>query len=225
MAFGDLVQTTAKLSCNGGTSMAQAFPGATTVGNLLVVEVWAFGNIDWAPGDVTDSENNQYALATGTTGKPAIWYATATTTGTPTVTVDPLNQGSWFAQGSAQEYSASGAILDRAVTNNGSSTTPSTGTSAATTVNDALIIAVMDISSNQASITVDAVSPAFTERAETLSNAIMAGECDSRVVSAGGTQACSWTCATTGTWRACLAAFRNGSTGGTVPTRGFTFIG
>jgi len=219
------VQATGKSHVQATTFVTCSFGSLPTAGNLIVVHCITWNgnnNADWPWNGVTDNQGNVYQLAVKSAkgangGRCAVYYAEniGTPSGTFTVTVwpDPHGGGSYIVAAAVEYSGMSGTLLlDKTATNSGSSTTPSTGTTAATTQATEVVAGVMAILAGQASITVGVVSPVFVEECEELSFAYMPGEGDDRIVTSTGTQSCSWTCATTGEWVACIATFKSTGT-------------
>lgn len=194
-----------------------SFPSLPTPGNLILVECEAWNgndNGDWSVGDCTDNQGSgNYPLAVKSpkngAARSAIFYLgkVVGSSGTFTITVNPAPHGGSYIVASASEWSGEHTV-DQTASNSGSSTTPSTGTTGTTTAATEIVAACMSITAGQASITVDSVSPAWTEEFEELSFAYEPGEADSRVVTSTGTQSCGWTCASSAAWTACIATFK-----------------
>lgn len=192
--------------------------GTPTGGSLVVVVVWASDGIQWATGDVTDNQGNTYyracALARPAAGSSvAIYYAeNIVASGTFTVTVNPANHATTELVMVATEWYGDVTdrvrVLDRTHVNADSGTAVTVGPTSALNESAALVVAGFVIDVTQASITVESVSPAWTQEAEELdTGTYIAGEAASRVVAAGGAQSCNWTAASSAQWIAALAAF------------------
>jgi len=230
-------QTTGKFRVSNGSSLGAAFGGAVSVGDLLIVGAWGYitsiDTPDWLPGDCTDTENNVYVLASVSPFSVglscAVWFAIAKTAATPTVTINPTGAANFWGVGCATSFVSDGAwgVTDQRVRASGNSSTPATGNTGTTEAADELIIAMLATEGvNQASITVESVSPAWTEEAEELSwTNYIPGEMDSRIVSAAGAQSCSWTIASAADWSASVTTFRECVAGGSGGGGAFTFVG
>jgi len=211
--------TTGKLSTVAASSVAGNMGSTPATGSLIVVQCWAFAAFSWQAGDVTDNQGNTYHLACGITRVPtnsgaAIFYAeNVTSSGTFTLTLNPQNTGStemvmvateWYGDVTGQTR-----LLDRAFTQYETDASPTVGpTDAIYGQDDAVVAACFAILSGEASITVESVSPSWTEDAEELDFGLhIPGEAVSRVVTGGGTQDCTWSVASSAGWVAAMAVF------------------
>jgi hypothetical protein len=209
--------TTGKFRVTVGTPASGNFGANPAVGQLIVVAFWGVSNLAWQPQDCTDNQGNRYSLAavsTVATRTCAIWWTIAgANAGTFTVSIASSVAGNLSGAGCATSFATDGTglwRLDKRASATGSSTTPATGSTATLTVADEVVVAAMGAIANQASIAVESVSPAWTEEAEELSfTTYMAGEMDSRVVSATTAQSCSWTLASTAGWVCAVVTFRD----------------
>jgi hypothetical protein len=198
-----------------GASTVLTFASPPTVGNAIIVGVLTYSNSSGAPVSCIDSFGNPYMLAASKLGGPdvAIYYCSKiTASGTP-FTVTPSWTASTDYLAVAFEISGvgSGLVNDQVATNGGGGTTPSTGTTAALTADEVLLVAIHAIDGNQSSITVQSVSPAWTQEAEFLSALDVPGEIDSRILASGAlgtTQSCNWTDTGFGSWNAAIVAFK-----------------
>lgn len=197
---------------NPSSSYAGSFGSLPAEGDLIVVTYHGFASAspNWQAGDVTDNQGNAYSLAVGAgnNGEPIWWCVTGPTSGTFTVTLDLLTAGTVEGSMAACAYRSDAGVftLDKTSTGTGTSTTPSTGTTATLTGADSVAVAVMSIAANEASITVAA---GWTEEEETLNDSVSyPGEADSKILAATTGIACTWTLATSGTWRASIAVFK-----------------
>jgi len=193
-----------------GSSVGLVFASPPAVGNAIVVGVLSYGQD--ATG-CTDNYGNTYSLAVsrfGVTPRLAVYYCSKVTTSGASFTVTPT-WGSTDYLAIAIEISGvgSGLVVDKTASNTGGGTTPSTGTTAALTANNVLLVALHAIANTQTSITVESVSPAWTEEAEFLPFSDVPGEIDTRILTSGlGTTAsCSWTDTGFGSWNAAIVGF------------------
>lgn len=109
-------------------SISKSFTNNVTQSNLIVVAVTTNSVI--SAGQVTDSQNNSYVLATllpATPNRPgaAIFYTTASATGTCTVTFNPPDN--YMDIGIAEFKSGRGFVVDAASSAGGASATPTPG--------------------------------------------------------------------------------------------------
>lgn len=211
------VQGTGRSRTGSAASVALTFPAPPTVGNGIIVLVQTWGGA--FPGTCTDNRDNTYTLAVQ--GNPAIsaamaqiWYCPkVTASGAPfTITV---NVGSGvFYTASACEYAGVGGGLsvDKTTAKWGTSLPVTCDPLAALTATaDAVLGAVFAVANNEASITVEAASPAWVQEHEDLDNPIfIGGEGDTRLVpsAAGATPGVSWAIPAAGAWQSTLAAFK-----------------
>jgi len=215
-----------------GTAFAQAvstpaFTVPPTLGNAIIVPVTLRGSASFATATCTDTYGNSYARATtalqtaGTDTACAIYYCdTVVATGAGFVVTVAGIGGSSSCTICAIEVNPGTSLglgLDQTATGIGTSTTPATAATAPLTAAEVFVVAVHVHETNQASITVEAVTPSWTQEFEQLSSG--PGEADSRRLTgvAGTTTSVSWTLPTTGNWAAALAAFRAVTTA--PPTR------
>ncbi len=209
------VQSTGKVRKTpaDGSPVNLTFPGNVTAGNLIVVEIAEWKNNNNPVASIsTDSLGNSYVneaslrSITSSNSRALIIYAYNIAGGACTV---PITVSGQYTTACATEFSGFTADdpLDVGATKVGNSTTPNVGPTAAAFDPDSLVCAVFGVSATMASITVDAVVPAFTQEFEELSFSFEPGEGVSRIVSAAGTESCSWTNGTSGNWAASIAVF------------------
>jgi len=216
-------QTTGKFRVSNTTPASGTFGTAPSVGDLVVVGFWGYLLPYWGPEQCTDNQGNRYSLvartAIGVNAIGSIWMTVVKNTGaTFTVSLTKPGGGNFYGAGCATSFTSDvgWAIHDEVSTGTGTSTSPSTGSTATTAVDDELVVAIVtSITTNQASITVESVSPAWTEEAEELSwSSYTPGEMVSRNVASAGAQSCSWTLASSAQWAAAIATFREVVVGG-----------
>ena len=212
------VQATGKVLADGAASVALTFTSPPTVGNGIVVLGSLYrGSGSGTPPTCADNRGNTYSLAKHQTGfsgsEAAILYCPAVATSAAPFTITVTFTANSYFTASALEVSGvgTGLTLDRTTgANSVGSVTPATGATAALTAAEELLVAVFATPNSQASITVEVVSPSWTEEHEERSSAHSPGEGDSRIVTGvlGATASCSWTLASSATWAAALAAFK-----------------
>ena len=224
MAAPTRVQSTGRIRPTGATSVSLTFATPPTAGNTVVVASIMFNN-SGGTFSCADNRGNTYAQAAyqnnGNNVAVVVFACTtALATGSPfTVTITAVSFTTYFEATAIEVAGAGGTgvlTVDRTSTQTSvAASQPATGTTAALTGTDAFLLAIHAIAANQASLTVQVVTPAWFEEMEHLNySATVAGELDSRSVTGvlGTTQACSWTAATTAGYAAALVAFK-----GTAP--------
>lgn len=224
------VQGAPKVTAGSVTSIAVTLPAPPSVGNAIIVLVTGrrSGGVDFHATACTDNRGNAYQLArtqlSALGGAAAIYYCPAiAVSGAPfTVTVNPAQTGATsILNVTAFEISGGGPTFALHHTSSAAaaSAAPTTGSTPLVTLPEVLVAAVHMVHQAQTSITVAAVSPAWTEEYEQRSHitTTVAGEGNSRIVTAatGTTQGAAWTLSDSGTWAASLAVF--GTTTTSVP--------
>lgn len=218
MAFAR-VQAAPKVTGGSATSIPITFSTPPTVGNGIIVPVVTWGG-NLTGTTCADNRGNSYNVAvafkhTGSAPGVVIAYCPKlVATGGPfTITVTVAAGIYWV--GTAIEVSGvgSGLNVDRTVTRqDNSGTTFLTDSTAALFNDEVFACAVVSLGSGQGSLTVEGVSPAWTQEVEDLSFTWSVGEVDTRVLTGvvGTPQSCSWA-GTTGTTSAtALACFSAG---------------
>jgi len=217
MAAPTRVQSTGRVTASIRDAVDLPFATPPTVGNTIVVLASIFNtNVTSANTTCTDNRGNPYGqvgFAKNGAVAVAVFACTAPlVTGSPfTVTLHTTIVGSTFWEACALEVTGGVLAVDQMITQTGTSTTPATGTTAAVTGPDVFVVALHAINANQASITVQTVSPTWLEEVENLNNsATVASESDSRSLTGvgGTTQNCSWTDATLAAYAAAIVAFQ-----------------
>jgi hypothetical protein len=205
------VQGTAKTAGGSGSSFVlPPFAVTPTVGNAIVVPIALWQNATIAT--VTDNFGNIYreAGATGGNGRAAIWYCSKIAGSGPTLTITVTLSGTtwWVASAIEVGVGADALAVAQHTGASGVSATPATGATG-TLSGDAFLVAALNVKTNQASLTVDAVAPPWTEEWEQLlTTASAAGEADSRAITgASSPVSVTWTLSTSGPWDAHLVAF------------------
>lgn len=223
------VQASPLATVAGGTSSTSTFASPPAVGNLLVVPLFDYNAVAFADGDATDNYGNEWKLAVlsdaNGSARVAVLYCNVLTTGASfAVTINPASAAGWYADWKAIEFNDPGSLgwwqVDKTTKATGSSTAPATGSTAATTYADSVVIAAM--ATNQGSpvsITVETVSPAWTQEAEWLTSARQPGESDSKIITATGAQSCAWTLGASLAWSAAIVVFNSQTTPPPVSVR------
>ena len=223
------VQATGKVVADATTSIALTFGSPPALGNGIVVAIITNN----AAGNLTgcaDNRSNTYFLAKAQTvgdGKVWIFYAPLVTTSSAPFTITVTAGASTYLVATAIEVSGVGTGLgiDQSAGQSSSGTAVATTATAALTVDEAFLVAAESVDGAQGSITVQSVSPSWTQEAEELSFSHAVGEINSRVVTGalGTTASCSWTNASNFTWSAAVVAFKADRTPGigllTTPVR------
>jgi hypothetical protein len=210
------VQGTGKWGISSsGAPVTHTFVTPPQVGNGIIVPV-----IIWRGGSdftsLVDNQGNSFTLVHNQlngVNRTGIYYLpklnAVTAPYTLTLTVSSVATS---IMATAIEVGGVGAglALDQKIGAGGSTSTPGTGTTPALTADKVIVVAAHTIDPSVASITVQSVSPAWTEEFEHLTNAWIVGEADSRILTgvAGTTQSCAWADVTAGAWSAALAVFK-----------------
>lgn len=221
MALGR-VQSTGLVRSGSTASITLTFPAPPTVGNAILI-----ATMQWGGGvpSAIDNRGNTYLLGptiiqSGIERPSVLYCSQIAATGSPfTITVS--GSGYWSAVAIEVSGVGGGLVLDQsAALGSAPSTAPTTGVTAALSAAEVILMAALSIQSGQASITVQAVSPAWVEEAEDLAGSWSPGEADSRILTSalGTTQSCSWTLASSVEWAAVVAAFK-ATAAGVTPTR------
>jgi hypothetical protein len=186
-----------------GTSANLAYPSNTGAGNLLLLAVRKGGSTD----DLTsgpDSAGNLWLLATKKSETADHWlylyYAGAAVGGPDTVTVN-VGASSTLRMAILEynDFVGTGATLDQAISAEGNSTTPDSG-SVATTAAVELLVSVASVSGNK---TFTAGS-GYTAREEVVTKM----STEDQAVSSLGTYAGTWTLDASDNWACLLATFK-----------------
>ena len=213
MAAPTRVQSTGRIRSSGTGQVLLPLPSPPSVGNTIVTAAILFST-NLSPLTCSDNRGNTYTQAVVQHNGNlhlVVFVCTVLTTGSPfTATINDVPNAN--AQYEAMALEVTGAVtIDQTITQNGTGTTVSTGNTAALTGTDVFVLALHAIGANQASITVQSVSPTWFEEFENLSySATVAGEIDSRSLTgiAGTAQSCSWTDITSSNYAAALVAFK-----------------
>ncbi|HEU5454218.1 MAG TPA: hypothetical protein VFU85_00900, partial [Nocardioides sp.] len=217
------VQVTAKYSATSSTSHTLPFGTPPTVGNGIVIPIATYmsGGNGAPPITVVDNQGHTFRLAAYVKGvssdipNASIFFLPTLTAvaGAYSVTITFGSGASAYVLACGIEVAGVGGGLNVATAvslgSPSSTTAPSTGTSLASAVAELFDVAVVAMTSGKASITVEAVSPVWTQEVEELSGSNAPGEADSRLRTSqvGVTQACSWTLNATDHGAAALVGF------------------
>src|SRR5262245_51415381 len=216
------VQATPKTNfANSATCVFNWFATPPTVGNAIVViaNVWRSGT--QTVTGCTDNYGNAYTQVTQVNNLApvsTIWYCPSLTATGANFEVRLHGTASnmyWVAVAIEISGVGTGLVVDQTATATGNAPTqPSTGVTAALAANDVLLAATFAIEQPQASIAVVSATPAWTQEFEELPFTHIAGEGDSRILTAGSgtTQSCSWTIPSLAKWASSIAAFKAPST-------------
>lgn len=221
MSFSQ-VQATSRTT--GTTSISRQFASTPAAGNFLFFAVgWVANSSNDVDVDIADDggEITWQAAVTSPNefgAKTKIFYAfnIPTLSSNPTVTVTRQGVVTTRLQGSMEEWTGFGendpfnvAASNRA----GNTISANSGTTATTGEVDALVVAIVQQSTITAGITVETVTPAWTQMWDGVLSGINGrGEADYKVVAAIGTQICRWTFSTNTNYSACIAVFISNNT-------------
>lgn len=229
MAAPTRVQSVSRVRGTSVTSIALTFASAPAAGNTVVAAAILY-NTNGSNFSCADNKGNTYTKVVAATngGIHTVIFACnvpLVTGGTFTVTLTAVNGPGYF-EGTAIEVTGAGGTgvltVDQTMTQTATSATPSTGTTAALTGSDVFIVAGHAIQADQASITVQSVSPSWLQELENLTySTSVGGEIDSRSVTgvAGSTQSCSWTDSTSAIHAAAVVVFKGSAASATAIAR------
>lgn len=191
-----------------GTSITITFPSTPAVGNAIIIGVISSSGIITA----TDNRGNTYSFdATIVNGSNVCSFLSCSsivTTGSPfTITVSSTAFNNLGASAIEISGSVGGLIFTRSGSGTGTSTTPGTTATTALITDSVFAVAMHSCAGAQTTITVQSVSPTWTQEYERLTNP--ASEMDSRVLTGviGTTQSCAWVNSTSLGWSALFAVY------------------
>ncbi len=230
MAAPVFVRKTLLITGSNVDSVSGSFSALPAAGNFIGVGVSVFsGSADLPTGCVTDNQGNgSYPRAVrgpvhAINTVSGIFYAEniGSPSGTFTITVDPSGTGNLIEFGAA-EFSnmATSASLDKTQTNEGDSSTPTSGTTATTTQADELVLAVLATGNSSSALGIDLPS-GFTNITINQDEASTVGHSfDYKIVSATGTQLADWgsVVVSNDPWSGCIATFKAAGGGGATVT-------
>ena len=220
-------QTQATSYCTQGntTSSSCSFTALPSAGDFILIQGQRWATTGVVTG-CSDNQGNSYSVAVQSSlaaGVISAFICYATNIGTPsgtfTVTVSSGSDASWwnFKATSWSGMATASALDVTAVNAGGFGTPPSSGATGALAQANNLVAASVGISTTQTSITVEALSPAWTQQFEELSaNVTIAGEADTRVISSSSAQTANWILSTDGVWSAVIAVFKGDACSGGV---------
>lgn len=221
------VRDTGKVNGGGVDTISLSFGTLPAAGNSVIAEI-----TNWNPsqgGNIgasacTDNKSNSY---TRDNISPLISDARCaifsthnlpSMSGTLTLTMDPNAGSAEYMDAVAIEYSglATSSTLDKTATNSGTSTNPTSGTTATTSQADELVIAALAVDSGSGNVGINTPSGYTNRMREQNSSTYIGGSCDEKIVAATGTQSADWgTLLITPTaWSACIAAYKAAGGGG-----------
>ena len=189
-----------------GTPISVTFDSTPSVGNAIFVNVGgytAFGVTDNQASGGNTYTNDVSRTFFGVIS--SLWHSAAITKASGTFTIN-ITSGSDIIWGCIYEVSGltSSALNVRTSSAIGSgSGTASTGSTPATTENNAFVLSGVGFANSEDS-TVESVSPAWTVDFDLGS---FRGEGDHRIVSTTGTQSCSWSLTSGANYAAVIAAY------------------
>lgn len=212
------IQDKSEIVSNAGNRTLQ-FDNPVTAGSMLVLcaEGWNNGVGGFSIFTPTDSQLNTWHLAIesdpNTNDRTEIYYAYNVTGGASfQVTIAPgIPAGNYYTWSITE---VPGALttdpLDKTSKNTGTSTAPSSGATAAVSQNEEILFAAFSSNgaANPATLTVELLSPAWTEIIEQTNGATnQLGELDRRSITGGGAVTANWTQTNNVAWTAAIATF------------------
>ncbi len=215
MAIPAFIRSTGKRRVAANNTASLQFATLPALGNTVVVRT----AVSTPLGGVVSVADNQGHTYTSAVESPSvgiaknvagIWFTRVTvSSGTFVVTVSSSGlAASTYITIEASEYSGlASSPLDQTATNSGTSANPTSGTTAATSIANELVVPVVT-AVNFVTYTWGVPATGYTERVlETDGLTWMPIEGAEKVVSSTGTQAATWTNGSV-TWTACIATFK-----------------
>ncbi len=217
-----VVRSTGKVRATSNPdSVSGSFAALPAVGNHVIVKCWGSDDdsaFDFGTGAVTDNQGNTYTRdvhpATAQIAASGFYHncsifscKVGTSSGTFTVTANPAGAGSFGAiVFEAEEVSGLDptAWFDVGASASGNTNAPATGNTPSIANADSYQASVLSCAEAGGdgiftSITVESVTPAWTQRAEELDgDTYEGGESDSRILTTTGAKSCSWSTSNTG---------------------------
>lgn len=225
-SYAAFVQSTGMQCADGTSTQVYSFSTLPSVGSWIFVTASIYTTVS-NPSTVTDNQSNTYSKYEQQIAAAAnlvvIHYGKATTSsGTFTITVSVSGTANYYCS-QAMEWSAinSATPFDKSATNNGGSgSSYNTGTTAATTAaNELVVVALNGAIGNPAGLSTPA-SAGYTSLLvqQDGSSHCCAAEHSYKTVAATGTQTGSWTSSTSAArWIGVIATFDLTVPGGAVP--------
>ena len=205
------VQTTGtRADLNNANSGSQSL--SVTAGDTIFVSA-SIQNASGAPasGDVTDNAGNSYTLdvSLANTGiYAAIWRATAGSTATITITLNPTGANAYAAFNAVSVRGLSGGP-DQIKSNNGTSTSPATGSTSTLAQASEFVIACFGLADTTTNnVTVPASSGYTNYWQQNSATASSGGAGDYKDVAATTAVSASWTFTNSKAWAAVLATYK-----------------
>jgi len=220
-----LVQTASGDSTGTGatTTAVLTFPSNITAGSGIVVQIsWWKAAGGAAISGTADTRGNTYGTAVSagaSNARTAILHTYASTAGANAVTVTFASTVDW--EGTAVEWAGmkSSAALDETTSSSGTSTSPVSGTTAATGTNDQVVFVVLNVDSSSTNVGIDLPSGYTNIGINQNSFATIGFSSDYKVVSTTGAQSASWgTLSASEAWIGAIATYELDS--GTVNVTG-----
>jgi hypothetical protein len=215
---------------SGGGVLSITLSRSVTAGNRLFASSAAYEDLstpDGLPNTVSDAvdaytqdfKSTQLAAFGGQNSAALYSTASASTTGSRTMTLT-YSASDAFCSGTYFEFSGitTSSAVDKTATNsNAGSTTPDSGTTAATTQADEVVIGVIAVPAASSNVAL-ALPSGFTNIGkEQDANSFIGFSTDYKIVSATGTQQVAWgTMSGSYTWTAMVATYKAAAGGGDV---------
>lgn len=219
------VQSVSKSSTGSTPMTSSAFGSSTTTGNLIVVSVSDDGGTAGGITSVTDSKSNTYTkIANEQAGSSTLsmWYAKNITGGASHTVTIAWNTG-LVSQASfvAQEFSGcdTSSPLDRFTGATGSSTSPSSGATAATTTDAQLVVG--GVAYFGTAVTPSAGSGYTNANSVAFTNA--SGSEESKVIALAAAQTATFTLSGSRDWSCGVATFKASGAVATLQQEGYGF--
>lgn len=223
------VRDTGKFRGSGVASINGSFASLPASGNMVAVGITNYndGGVAGAvaEGEVTDNQSNTYLRAVQSTAASGDHTAACihydavigSPSGTFTITIDPPGTNYLVAVGIEYTGLLDSTPLDKTQTNNGTSTTPTSGTTAALASADQIVIAVCAIGGTDTTAGIDTpATTGYTNRCvEQDANTYGGHSTDDKEVAATTAVSAAWgTLDGSYPWSACIATFELASGGG-----------
>lgn len=206
--------TPVQIASGAGTSastVVATFAGGVSGGNLTGVTVFA-GPLVSTPSTVLSVTNDkgdsyvlldQQAAGTGTTSAAGVFAYCLNTTAGATIITATLSQNATISKSEAGEWSLIGAVLDKHIAANGTTTSAASGSTATTTVASALQIGWVaarclgTMSLSSPSPANDLSQSSGTSQVAAFSDALLSSlGTQSASYTIGGTSSFAWACGT-----------------------------
>lgn len=209
-----IVQTTAKQTGNGVTTLNFSITGVTAGSTIFVPLVTFTGTFGISVSDATDGKYTRDFTHANGNSCVSLYRLDNASAGSHSITIDHPSGGIYIKTCAIEASSSGPLLMDTNSVAGGSSTTPSSGATNDTVIADELLIAIVSTPVSQASITVAVTSPVWVQEMEELSATVQAGEIDTKIVSSTGSYTADWTLASTGQWAALICTYAESGGGG-----------